>query len=66
VESISKLYSQKLTHQTIHGQFTRIELKKPAELDGYQPVSPKELDKLPFPKLITTYLKDKNVSLNLL
>ena len=66
VETISKLYSQKLTHQTIHGQFFKIELKKPLQLDGYIPVSPKEFDSLPFPKFITTYLKDKNVSLNLL
>lgn len=66
VEAISKLYNQKLTHQTIHGQFIRVQLKTPVQLEGYQPVSPKELNKLPFPKLITTYLKDKNVSLNLL
>jgi A/G-specific adenine glycosylase len=66
VHSISRLYSQKLTHQTIHGQFIKITLKKPAQLDGYEPVSEKEMAKLPFPKFITSYLKDKNVSLNLL
>ncbi len=66
IDQISRLYSQKLTHQTIHGQFAGIKLKKPTQLDGYEPVSPKELAALPFPKLITTYLKDKNVSLNLL
>ena len=66
VETISKLYSQKLTHQTIHGQFIKIQLKKTFPMKGYQAVSPKVLATLPFPKLITTYLKDKNVSLNLL
>ncbi len=66
VQQISKLYSQKLTHQTIHGHFVRIHLKKPLAIEGYQRVSSKELEKLPFPKFITSYLKDKNVSLNLL
>jgi A/G-specific adenine glycosylase len=66
VETISKLYSQKLTHQTIHGQFIKIRLTMPLQLEGYKAVSPKVLATLPFPKFITTYLKDKNVSLNLL
>jgi A/G-specific adenine glycosylase len=66
VETISKLYHQKLTHQTIHGQFIRVKLKKAAEINGYQAVTQKQLASLPFPKFITTYLKDKNVSLNLL
>ncbi len=66
VETISRLYSQKLTHQTIHGQFIRIKLKKMVKLEGYQTVGQKQLAALPFPKFITTYLKDKNVSLNLL
>lgn len=66
VQTISKLYSQKLTHQTIYGQFIKIKLTMPLQLHGYEAVSPKKLASLPFPKLITTYLKDKNVSLNLL
>ncbi len=66
VETISKVYSQKLTHQTIYGQFIKIKLTMPLQLDGYEAASPKQLAVLPFPKLITTYLKDKNVSLNLL
>jgi A/G-specific adenine glycosylase len=66
IGTISKIYSQKLTHQTVHGQFITIQLKKPLKLDGYELVSARTMDTLPFPKLITTYLKDKNVSLNLL
>lgn len=66
VSAISKIYSQKLTHQTIHGQFIKIKLNKPLTLQEYELVSPKAMANLPFPKLITTYLKDKNVSLNLL
>ncbi|MGG9961717.1 A/G-specific adenine glycosylase [Ferruginibacter sp. SUN106] len=66
VATISRLYSQKLTHQTIHGQFITLQLKKTAQIEGYEPVTQKELLTLPFPKFITSYLKDKNVSLNLL
>ena len=66
VETVSKLYSQKLTHQTIHGQFITLRLKKPAILAGYEQVSRQEIVTLPFPKFIISYLQDKNVSLNLL
>jgi A/G-specific adenine glycosylase len=66
VTQISKPYRQLLTHQTIHGQFIKITIATPLLLAGYETVSQKKLDKLPFPKFITGYLKDKNVSLNLL
>ena len=66
INSISKKYSQKLTHQLIAGRFFQIHLKKPLLLsEKYQLLSKKEIDKLPFPKFIASYLKDKNVSLNL-
>ncbi len=65
LHSISALYRQKLTHQTVHGQFIHIHLKKPLSLAGYKAVSAQALAGLPLPKLITGYLKDKNVSLNL-
>jgi A/G-specific adenine glycosylase len=63
---ISRPYKQLLTHQTIHGQFIKIKAANPILLDGYESVTYKKMDKLPFPKFITVYLKDKNVSLNLL
>jgi A/G-specific adenine glycosylase len=66
ISNVSKIYSQKLTHQTIMGQFVTLNLKKMVQLDGYKAFSKKEMATLPFPKFITTYLKDKNVSLNLL
>lgn len=62
---ISPAYRQILTHQTIRGQFIRIKIKKPLELKGYEMVNKTALVKLPFPKYITNFLKDKNVSLNL-
>jgi A/G-specific adenine glycosylase len=65
VIQISPLYKQQLTHQTIHGQFIKIKVSKPFSNKGYEAFSQAEIDKLPFPKFITAYLKDKNVSLNL-
>lgn len=65
VNHISNFYTQQLTHQTIHGRFIQVKIEEPFTLIGYKPVSKKALEKLPFPKFITNYLKDKNVSLNL-
>ena len=62
---ISSLYKQVLTHQTIFGQFIKIKTFKPLPGIAYKAFSPAEIDKLPFPKFIAAYLKDKNVSLNL-
>jgi A/G-specific adenine glycosylase len=67
VKFVSKVFSQKLTHQTISGRFFHIELEKPLHaLEKYKLVPKKSLDQLPFPKFITSYLTDKNVSLNLI
>ncbi|MBC7886485.1 MAG: A/G-specific adenine glycosylase [Ferruginibacter sp.] len=65
VEHISAFYKQLLTHQTIQGQFIRVKIKLPLTLKGYSLVKKRALEKLPFPKFISNYLKDKNVSLNL-
>jgi len=66
IEWLSAPYHQKLTHQTIYCQFIKINLAKMPLLDGYETVTQKKLLTLPFPKIITAYLKDKNVSLNLI
>lgn len=65
LEQISGRYKQLLTHQTIQGQFIRIKINSPLNKKGYKIISRDGLSKLPFPKLISNYLKDKNVSLNL-
>jgi A/G-specific adenine glycosylase len=65
VDHLSASYTQLLTHQTIKGQFLRIMVNAPVQLKGYKMVKKKALHKLPFPKFISNYLKDKNVSLNL-
>ena len=65
VMHISPVYKQLLTHQKIQGQFIKITTSKPLPGKGYEAFTPKQIEKLPFPKFITSYLKDKNVSLNL-
>ena len=65
ITSISEIYKQKLTHQLIKGQFIDINcdtIQMPAE---YELIEEKNRSLLPFPKFITSYLTDKNVSLNL-
>ena len=58
IENISQLYKQQLTHQNINGQFININVKSPLDLDHYQLISADKMTELPFPKFITTYLKD--------
>ncbi len=58
IESISQVYQQHLTHQTINGQFICITVKTPLRLANYKLITPNEIKQLPFPKFITTYLKD--------
>lgn len=58
IENISPVYKQQLTHQTINGQFMKITIKSPLNLENYQLISADRLKQLPFPKFITTYLKD--------
>jgi A/G-specific adenine glycosylase len=65
IDHISSVYKQQLTHQTIIGQFISIQLKKPLQITNYELVDTTTISLLPFPKFITSYLKDKNVSLNL-
>ncbi len=62
---LSGIYKQQLTHQTIYGQFIRVELRSPLKKTDAEWVDTNRFRSLPFPKLITAYLQDKTVSLNL-
>lgn len=66
VSSISRIYRQQLTHQTILGQFVVITVSKtvPA-LKDYMLISRKELSHYAFPRLINNYLDDKNTTAQL-
>jgi A/G-specific adenine glycosylase len=55
---ISKVYKQQMSHQTIYGQFIKIIITEPVAIKGYKSVNKKQLNKLPFPRLITGYLAE--------
>ncbi len=65
--SYSTPFKQQLTHQTIYGRFLKLEANKiPKSLmNQYEWVLKKNVDQLPFPKMISSYLSDKELSLNL-
>ena len=64
--NISKVYLQKLTHQVISARFVYVRLKTPWENKlKYNLIKKSDAKQVPFPKIITSYLKEKNVPLNL-
>ena len=58
INKISAVQQQLLTHQVVKGRFITISIKTPLLLEGYELVTKRELRELPFPKFITTYLKE--------
>ena len=57
--AISKLFTQQLTHQKIHGQFITITLSHPlTTLPGYRLVTRKQLSRYAFPRLLNSFLKE--------
>lgn len=57
--SISPLYKQQLTHQTIQGRFIYCKASRAISIEGYKAVSFKQLAKLAFPKFITGFMAKK-------
>ena len=60
---ISKSYKQQLTHQTIHGCFIHIKLRKKIFMEGYELVDRSKMRQLAFPKIITAYFADEKALL---
>ena len=57
IRRVSKIYTQQLTHQTIHGQFITVSINGPAFLSNeYLAVSKSDLGNYPFPKIIANWL----------
>lgn len=56
--TISPTKTWQLTHQIIHGRFLKINVTSPVSIEGYELVTQEELNRLPFPKFISSYLKD--------
>ncbi len=59
--SVSETAVQQLTHQTLEGEFITIRIKKvPKCLDKYMLVDFEQLDKIAFPRFITSHLEKVN------
>lgn len=59
INHISEIFLQKLTHQDLKGRFITISLNKiPDPLKHLKIVNKEELSKMPFPKLINSYLQN--------
>lgn len=57
IKNISKVYHQKLTHQTIIGKFITVRISAPSYLEKeYQRVHRDDIVKYPFPKIIAAWL----------
>lgn len=57
INHVSEVYRQKLTHQTIFGQFIKVNINHPSFIsEEYKAVLKKDLFKYPFPKIITNWL----------
>lgn len=65
IVGISDVYTQQLTHQTVHGRFIEVKLNKAPKLGNeYKAVLYRELEQYALPKLMITYLQEKNVNLS--
>ena len=57
IKSVSSIYSQQLSHQKIIGRFIKIKLEKEIVPAGYKPVTIKQMLRLAFPRIITSYFE---------
>ncbi len=58
IRSISPVFRQQLTHQTINGQFIDLQINTvPSALKTYERIKKSMLKDYPFPKFITAYLQ---------
>jgi A/G-specific adenine glycosylase len=63
IDTASATFKQQLTHQTIHSQFLTLLVSQKPEIDGYMAISWEQLDNYAFPKTITDFLKNRELSL---
>lgn len=61
--TVSEHVKQQLTHQTIHGAFIHIKLKKNILPEGFERIKKEMLSVLPFPRFITGYFDQHPVFL---
>jgi len=57
IQSISRMYRQQLTHQTIHGRFVKVMVNGSLpSLNDFMLIDKKQLSKYAFPRFITSFL----------
>ncbi len=62
VTSVSKKYTQQLSHQVIAGRFIRLMVDQPlAAISSYDRIKKQHLVQYPFPRFISTYLQDTHI-----
>ena len=61
IKKISKEYIHKLSHQTLHAWFIKIEIHSPLLINIKQ-VNETQLEDYPFPRLIDRYLKEERIN----
>ncbi len=63
MDAASATFKQQLTHQTIHSQFLILSVSKKPEIPGYTAIPRDQLDLYAFPKTITDFLRNKELTL---
>jgi A/G-specific adenine glycosylase len=63
MDGASATFKQQLTHQTIHSQFLLLSVSKKPEIPGYTAVPRDQLDLYAFPKTITDFLRNRELTL---
>ncbi|MBW8686288.1 A/G-specific adenine glycosylase [Chitinophaga rhizophila] len=63
IDGTSAPLKQQLTHQTIYSQFLLLSVNEKPELPGYTAVPKEQLDHYAFPKTITDFLKNRELTL---
>lgn len=62
-DAVSGTFKQQLTHQTIYSQFLMLSVSKKPEMPGYMAVPRNQLDHYAFPKTITDFLGNRELTL---
>lgn len=63
MDAVSGAFKQQLTHQTIHSQFLMLSVNKKPEMPGYMAIPRNQLDHYAFPKTITDFLSNRELTL---
>lgn len=63
IDAVSGTLKQQLTHQTIHSQFLLLRANGKPEMPGYTAIPRDHLDQYAFPKTITDFLRNRELTL---